>query len=159
MADGESAQTYSPPEWTSQHIINQALVLKDIVLALSSVWALKNRAEDRKRRKKTGEFSFYSYSVCIHTQFFCRLTYLFLLPLSLFLLICPSRLDQCLSASHLLFRSPITVSGPGGVFPLGWQQQRDRERETDRASSGELGRRLLLFFLCLPLTLSAVAQS
>lgn len=45
MADSESAQTYGPPEWMEQHVINQALVLKDIVLALSS------ELEDRKTRK------------------------------------------------------------------------------------------------------------
>lgn len=36
MADNESAQIYGPLEWMKQHVINQDLVLKDIVLALSS---------------------------------------------------------------------------------------------------------------------------
>lgn len=55
-------------------------------------------------------------------------------------------LDLCLSVSHLLFRSLITVSGPEGVFPLGWQQQGDRERETGRASSGEAWQTPLVIF-------------
>lgn len=33
----------------------------------------------------------------------------------------------CLSVFHLRFHSLITVSGPKGVFPLGWQQKGDRE--------------------------------
>ena len=41
MADSESAQTYGPPEWMAQHVINQALGLKDIVLALGSVHCKK----------------------------------------------------------------------------------------------------------------------
>ena len=52
----------------------------------------------------------------------------------------------CLSVSHLRFHSLITVSGPKGVFPLGWQQQRDRERETGRASSGEAWQTPLVIF-------------
>lgn len=72
-----------------------------------------------------------------------KLTYL-----TLFLCVCHSlihlsvSLYLCLSVSHLHFHSLITVSGPKGVFPLGWQQQGDRgregeERETGRPSSGE----------------------
>lgn len=54
--------------------------------------------------------------------------------------------DLCLSFSHLLFRCLITVSGPEGVFPLGWQQQGDREREAGRASSGEAWQTPLVIF-------------
>lgn len=46
----------------------------------------------------------------------------------------------------MLFRSLITVSGPEGVFPLGWQQRGDRERETGRASSGEAWQTPLVIF-------------
>lgn len=60
MADSESAQTYGPPEWMEQHVINQALVLKDIVLALSS------ELEDRKTRRggKNAVFSHLSSVSC-----------------------------------------------------------------------------------------------
>lgn len=58
MADSESAQTYGPPEWMEQHVINQALVLKDIVLALSS------ELEDRKTRRGGKKCSFLSFELC-----------------------------------------------------------------------------------------------
>lgn len=51
-----------------------------------------------------------------------------------------------LSPTCSFFLSLITVSGPEGVFPLGWQQHGDRERETGRASSGEAWQTPLIIF-------------
>lgn len=56
MADNESAQIYGPPEWMKQHLINQALVLKDIVLAQ---FCMSYRTE-RGRRKTKNCFSEFS---------------------------------------------------------------------------------------------------
>lgn len=71
--------------------------------------------------------------------------YLFLSPYHS-LIHLPVSLYLCLSVSHLLFHFLITVSGPKEVFPLGWQQQGDGERETGRTSSGEAWQTPLVIF-------------
>lgn len=129
MADSESAQTYGPPEWMEQHVINQALVLKDIVLALSS------ELEDRKtrRRGKNAVFSHLS-SVSCGLEFWqlCLFSFLFELfsdsftcfPLSVF------------TDLPLLF--PHNCVWTRGSFSTvlaatrGW-----RKRDGGRANSGE----------------------
>lgn len=129
MADSESAQTYGPPEWMEQHVINQALVLKDIVLALTS------ELEDRKTRRggKNAVFSHLS-SVSCGLEFWqlCLFSFLFELfsdsftcfPLSVF------------TDLPLLF--PHNCVWTRGSFSTvlaatrGW-----RKRDGGRASSGE----------------------
>lgn len=52
MADCESVQTYSPPEWIEQHVINQPLVLKDIGLALSLYKQITGQKEEEENKKQ-----------------------------------------------------------------------------------------------------------
>lgn len=146
MADNESAQTYGPPECMAQHVINQALVLKDVALALSSVRALKNR-----RGRKT---FYYSHSVFK----FGNLTYLFF-SLCHSIIHLSVSLYVCLSVSLALSFSHNCVWTRGEFFHrAGSNGGTENERQGEQAM-GRLGRRPLLFSLCLPLTLSAVAQS
>lgn len=107
----------------------------------------KKRAEDRRRRRITRnsrEFSIIPILFHVYSNF-GNLTYL-IFSLCRSLIHLTVSLYLCLSVSHLLFRSLLTVSGPEGVFPLGWQQQGDRERETGRASSGEAWQTPLVIF-------------
>ncbi len=133
MADSESAQTYGPPEWTEQHVINQPLVLKDVVLALSSVWKIEQRTEGGGgKQKNSRDFSIILILfLCVLT--FWQLNVFIFLPLSLsnsFVCLPWSvfiRLPLALSFSHNCVWTRGSFST--GLAATGGQRKRDRESE------------------------------
>lgn len=130
MADSESAQTYGPPEWTEQHVINQPLVLKDIVLALCSAWKIEQRTGGGGGGKQK-TFRLFFFCFCVYSNF-GNSTYLFFSPCHSNSFVClPWSVFICLPLALSFSHNCVWTRGSfsTGLAATGGQRKRDREGE------------------------------